>query len=233
MKDVYLIGEIGQNHNGSLFLGQAIIDVVAAVNTRVSEFFSSQSIKGFNAVKTTLRDLDYEMSPSLFNQSYDSPNSFGKTYKQHRESLELSYDDHLKLYNYAKSKELDFIVTLCAPRCLEVLNLFKPDFIKVASRDLTNLPLLSAIAKTNIPIIISTGMADMLHINIALETIAKVHTNVSILHCNSIYPTPTDKLNLLSISFSSSFNPIPSILDGVLQKNLSINSLLKPKASKI
>tara|TARA_B100000674_G_scaffold39763_2_gene27706 strand:+ start:16990 stop:18045 length:1056 start_codon:yes stop_codon:yes gene_type:complete len=201
MKDVYLIGEIGQNHNGSLFLGQAIIDVVAAVNSRVADFFGSHPVKGFNAVKTTLRDLDYEMSPSSFCQPYDSPNSFGDTYKQHRESLELSYDDHFQLYNYAKRKELDFIITLCAPKCLGVLDLFQPDYIKVASRDLTNLPLLSSIAKTKIPMIISTGMADMLHINVALETIAKVHTDVSILHCNSIYPTPTEKLNLLSISY--------------------------------
>ena len=55
MKDVYLIGEIGQNHNGSLFLGQAIIDVVAAVNTRVADFFGPQPVKGFNAVKHNLK----------------------------------------------------------------------------------------------------------------------------------------------------------------------------------
>lgn len=66
---------------------------------------------------------------------------------------------HYEVYKFAKEKGLDFVETLCAKGCLSMLKLFTPDYLKVASRDLTNLPLLEAMAETKIPIILSTGMA--------------------------------------------------------------------------
>lgn len=78
---------------------------------------------------------------------------------EHRAYLELDDQAHYEVYRYAKSKGLDFIETLCAKGCLSLLKLFTPDKLKVASRDLTNLPLLEAMAETRIPIILSTGMA--------------------------------------------------------------------------
>ena len=62
----------------------------------------------------------------------------GKTYGEHREALELSNEEHYDVYQYAKSVGLDFVETLCAPSCLSMLDLFVPDYLKVASRDLTN-----------------------------------------------------------------------------------------------
>jgi sialic acid synthase len=76
---------------------------------------------------------------------------------------------------------------------------FLPDRLKVASRDLTNLPLLNALAETRIPIILSTGMGGYKEIDDALETISKHHDNISILHCVSEYPTRPENANLLSI----------------------------------
>ena len=76
---------------------------------------------------------------------------------------------------------------------------FMPDRLKVASRDLTNLPLLSALAETQIPIILSTGMGGFEEIDRAIECITKYHGNISILHCVSEYPTHPDNANLLSI----------------------------------
>ena len=78
------------------------------------------------------------------NKPYDTPNSFGRTYGEHREFLELSDDEHFEVYKYAKSLGLDFVETLCAKGCLSLLKLFTPDRLKVASRDLTNIPLLEA-----------------------------------------------------------------------------------------
>ena len=112
-----------------------------------------------DAVKLTKRDLKQELSQSQMNRPYEGPNSFGATYGEHRAFLELDDEQHFEVYRYAKSKGLDFVETLCAVGCFSLLKLFTPDRLKVASRDLTNLPLLAAIAETKIPMIVSTGMA--------------------------------------------------------------------------
>ena len=135
------------------------------------------------------------------NRPYDNPNSFGKTYGAHRQFLELSDEAHFEVYKYAKSLGLDFVETLCAKGCLSMLRLFTPDRLKVASRDLTNLPLLEALAETRIPIILSTGMAGKKELDEALAVITKYHDNIAILHCVSQYPTEPDNLNLLTIRY--------------------------------
>ena len=135
------------------------------------------------------------------NRIYDSPHSFGRTYGEHRAALELSDDDHHEVYKYAKSKGLDFVETLCARGCLSLLKLFTPDYLKVASRDLTNLLLLESLAETKIPIILSTGMAGKKELDDALEVITRYHSNISILHCVSQYPTEPDNLNLRTITY--------------------------------
>ena len=81
------------------------------------------------------------------------------------------------------------------------MKLFTPDRLKVASRDLTNLPLLEALAETKIPIILSTGMAGKKELDDALEIISRFHENISILHCVSQYPTHPDHLNLRTIDY--------------------------------
>ncbi|HTF03389.1 MAG TPA: N-acetylneuraminate synthase family protein, partial [Bacteroidia bacterium] len=81
------------------------------------------------------------------------------------------------------------------------LKLFTPDYLKVASRDLTNLPLLDAMAETKIPIILSTGMAGQKELDEAIEVITKHHSGISILHCVSQYPTQPANINLLTISW--------------------------------
>ena len=75
------------------------------------------------------------------------------------------------------------------------------DRLKVASRDLTNLPLLEVMAETKIPIILSTGMAGRKELDDALEVITRYHNNISILHCVSQYPTQPDNLNLKTITY--------------------------------
>ena len=78
---------------------------------------------------------------------------------------------------------------------------FEPDKLKVASRDLTNIPLLEAMAETKIPMIISTGMAGEKELDQAVETITKYHQELSILHCVSQYPTEPENVNLNTIAF--------------------------------
>jgi len=194
----YIIGEIGQNHNGSVELAKVIIDL--ASREIKDEVFGS-TLKGMDAVKLTKRDLNQELSASQMNKAYDNPNSFGKTYGEHRSALELSNEEHYEVYKHAKQKGLDFVETLCAIGCLSMLKLFTPDKLKVASRDLTNLPLLSALAETKIPIIISTGMSGKKELDDAINVISKSHSEISILHCVSQYPTAPKNVNLRTIPY--------------------------------
>lgn len=198
MRHTYIIGEIGQNHNGSVDVAKLLTELVARP---VKEETFGLNLLPIDAVKLTKRDLKEELSVSQMNKPYDTPNSFGRTYGEHREFLELSDDEHFEVYKYAKSLGLDFVETLCAKGCLSLLKLFTPDRLKVASRDLTNIPLLEALAETKIPIILSTGMSSRNELDDALSTITKYHDDISILHCVSQYPTTPDNLNLLTIKY--------------------------------
>lgn len=198
MESTYIIGEIGQNHNGSVDIAKLLTELVARP---IKEDDFGIDLQPINAVKLTKRDLSEELSSSQMNRPYDNPNSFGKTYGAHRQFLELSDEAHFEVYKYAKSLGLDFVETLCAKGCLSMLRLFTPDRLKVASRDLTNLPLLEALAETHIPIILSTGMAGKKELDEALAVITKYHNDIAILHCVSQYPTEPDNLNLLTIRY--------------------------------
>jgi len=202
--ETYIIGEIGQNHNGSVDIAKLIVELVARP---VHEDDFNLDLKPMNAVKLTRRDLNEELTTTQMNRIYDTPNSFGRTYGEHRAALELSDEEHFEVYKYAKSKGLDFVETLCAKGCLSMLKLFVPDYLKVASRDLTNLPLLAAMAETKIPIILSTGMAGKKELDDALEIITHYHGDISILHCVSQYPTAPDNLNLNTILYLKEHYP--------------------------
>lgn len=198
MNHTYIIGEIGQNHNGSVDIAKLIVDLVARP---VRDEASDLDLRPMDAVKLTKRDLKEELAASQMNRPYDSPHSFGRTYGEHRAFLELSDEQHLEVYRHAKGLGLDFVETLCSLGCLSLLKLFTPDRLKVASRDLTNLPLLEAMAETKIPMILSTGMAGKAELDAALDVITRYHSDVAILHCVSQYPTRPDNLNLRTITY--------------------------------
>src|SRR5690606_18069702 len=163
--------------------------------TVIDELFGLY-LKGMDAIKLTKRDLTHELSISAYNKVYDSPHSFGETYGKHREFLELNDEQHFELFTYAKSKDLDFIETLCSPGCLSLLKYFTPDKLKIASRDLTNIPLIEALSETAIPLVLSTGMSDQEELDEALKIISRRHSKISILHCVSEYPTHPKRINL-------------------------------------
>lgn len=196
--NTYIIGEIGQNHNGSVDVAKLLIELVSLP---IEIAGSSLKFKGLNAIKLVKRDLKAELSLSQMNRIYDSPHSFGRTYGEHRQFLELTDEQHFEIFKHAKKHGLDVVETLCAPACLSLLKLFTPDYLKVASRDLTNLPLLKVMAETKIPIIISTGMSSSKELDEALAVITSHHNNISILHCVSQYPTHPNNTNLRTITY--------------------------------
>ena len=200
----YIIGEIGQNHNGSEDIAKLITELISKP---IHEELFGLALNPMDAVKLTKRDLKSELSDSQMGALYNSKHSFGKTYGEHRAFLELSDEEHFEVYKHAKILGLDFVETLCSPSCVSLLRLFTPEYLKVASRDLTNLPLLEVMAETKIPIILSTGMASRIELDKALEVICKEHENISILHCVSEYPTHPDHLNLKTISYLKKHYP--------------------------
>jgi len=198
MTSTYIIGEIGQNHNGSVDIAKLIIELVSRP---VKEEVFGLNLKPINAVKMQKRDLSEELTESQMNRPYDNPNSFGRTYGEHRAFLELTDEEHFEIYKFAKERGVEFVETLCSKGCLSLLKLFTPNFLKVASRDLTNLPLIELMAETKIPIILSTGMGGKKELDEALDIITKYHSNISILHCVSQYPTHPDNLNLKTLTY--------------------------------
>ena len=99
MKSTYIIGEIGQNHNGSVDIAKLLVELVARP---IHEELFQLDLKPMDAIKLTKRDLSEELSISQMNRPYDSPHSFGKTYGEHRAFLELSDEEHFEVYKHAK-----------------------------------------------------------------------------------------------------------------------------------
>ena len=123
MKSTYIIGEIGQNHNGSVDIAKLIVDLVSRP---VREEVFNLELRPMDAVKMTKRDLNEELTDSQMNRPYDSPHSFGRTYGEHRAYLELTDEEHFEVYKHAKSLGLDFVETLCSKGCMSLLKLFTP-----------------------------------------------------------------------------------------------------------
>lgn len=200
--ETFIIAEIGQNHNGDINIAKKIID---QLDRYPYDEHTGDRWTKVNAIKLTKRDLDEELSKEGMERPYTGPNSFGATYGEHREFLELSYEDHVELGNYIKSKGFEFVQTLCSVKTVKLLDMVEVDYIKVASRDLTNIPLLEALAKRPEPIILSTGMADAVDLHKALQVLEDC--KVSVLHCLSQYPAEYSKLNLNSIHWMTDHLP--------------------------
>ena len=202
INETFIIAEIGQNHNGDINIAKKIID---QLDRYPYDEHTGDRWEKVNAIKLTKRDLDEELSKEGMERPYTGPNSFGATYGEHREFLELSYEDHVELGNYIKSKGFQFVQTLCSVKTVKLLDMVEVDYIKVASRDLTNIPLLEALAERSEPIILSTGMADAVDLHNALKVLEGC--DVSVLHCLSQYPAEYSKLNLNSIHWLKDHHP--------------------------
>ncbi len=192
----YIIAEVGQNHNGDMELAKKLIDVAAMP---IFDYFTGETMPGIDAVKFTKRDLSEELTAEAAQKAYVSPHAFGPTYGQHREALELTTEQHKELEEYAHSKGLDFIETLCSPGCLDLLETINVDVIKIASRDITNIPLLEKIGKCSNPVILSTGMCTFNELEAALKILSETPKEIAILHCISEYPARYNNINLHSI----------------------------------
>jgi len=198
-KETYIIAEIGQNHNGDINIAKKIVD---QLDRYPYDEITGNRLNRVNSIKLTKRDLTEELSKEGMEKPYEGKHSFGKTYGEHREFLELSYEEHAELAAYIKSKGFDFVETFCSIKTLGLLGLVPIDKIKVASRDLTNIPLLTEIAQHPHDVILSTGMASKQDLIEALTIFINAKkTNISVLHCLSQYPAEYSRINLNTITY--------------------------------
>jgi sialic acid synthase SpsE len=190
---VFVVAEIGQNHNGSMEIAKQLIN--QAAHDKV------------DAVKFCKRHIPLELTKERYNQPYLSVHSFGETYGKHREFLELSKEQYAELKKYAESKGLIFFASVCDIQSADDLDDLGVEMFKVASRDLTNKPLIEHLAKKGKPIFLSTGMSNIGDIENAVNLIKQYHDKILIFHCTSEYPCPYEHLNLTAlISLRDKFN---------------------------
>ncbi|GGH64396.1 N-acetylneuraminate synthase [Paenibacillus silvae] len=181
---VYIIAEVGVNHNGLLDRALQCVDQALLCGADAVKFqtFNSKKLVTKNAQKA-----DYQKG----NTGYS-----GSQLDMLRQ-LELSHLDFVEIKRYCELRGIDFLSTPFDEESAEFLNSIQVDAFKISSGDMNNIPFLKQIDEYELPIILSTGMADMSEISESLESITK--SEVFLLHCTSDYPAPIEDVNLLAI----------------------------------
>lgn len=190
----YVIAEVGQNHNGSL--GMAAELVRLAADPRPQEQADADALPELraDAVKFTKRKLAQELSGPMAATEYTGPHSFGTTYGVHRENLELRWPAYTSLSDTARLMGVQFGVTICHPDLVSgaLEHVTALAFLKVASRDIGNVPLLERIAELapGVPKVVSLGMATEDDLARVLRIFADQLDTLTVMHCRSVYPAP-------------------------------------------
>ncbi|WP_452220328.1 N-acetylneuraminate synthase [Lacinutrix salivirga] len=187
MPKTLIIAEAGVNHNGDINLAKKLIDVAADAGVDYVKFqtFNSKKLVSKHALKA----------------SYQKENTNNEDDSQLKmlQQLELSKDDHHVLMDYCKSKSVKFLSTAFDLESIDFLNNLPIDLFKIPSGELTNYPYLKKIGGLGKPIIISTGMADLQEIKDTVAVLLQFGAfkkDITILHCNTEYPTPMQDVNL-------------------------------------
>lgn len=187
MRRVIIIAEAGVNHNGSLENAFKLID--AAVDAGV-DYVKFQTFKSEALVSKGAKKAEYQIQNTA--NASDSQLDMLK-------KLELSHDDHETLLNYCKEKDIQFFSTAFDLESLQYLKNIGLQLVKIPSGEITNLPYLRKAAQLFSKVIISTGMATLEEIKDAVQVFLNegiTKENISILHCNTEYPTPFSDVNL-------------------------------------
>ncbi|MCT7648038.1 N-acetylneuraminate synthase [Aliarcobacter butzleri] len=186
MNKVFIIAEAGVNHNGSIDLAKKLIDVASESGVDAVKF---QTFKAENLVSKNAQKADYQKQTTDKNES-----QFDMIKK-----LELDIDTHKELIAYCKTKNIMFLSTPFDHDSIDLLSDLGLEMFKIPSGEITNLPYLRHIGRLNKKVILSTGMADIGEIEDALDVLIAAGTkkeNITVLHANTMYPTPMEDVNL-------------------------------------
>jgi len=184
--DCFVIAEIGNNHQGNLEV--------------CKKMFKAAKECGVDAVKLQKRDNRFLYTKSFYDSAYSSENAYGPTYGLHREALEFGEAEYQELKKYAEELGLIFFATAFDFRSADFLAEMDMPCFKIASGDLTNIPLLKYVASFGKPMIISSGAATMEDVERAYNAIALTNKNIALLQCTATYPTDPAYLDLAVIN---------------------------------
>lgn len=189
MSKIFIIAEAGVNHNGSIELAKALIDVAAESGADAVKF---QTFNADKLVTKSAQKANYQKKSSGIESSQ---------YEMLRK-LELSKNAHQILIEYCKEKKIIFLSTPFDIESIDLLNSFGINLFKIPSGEITNLPFLRYLGALGKEIILSTGMSDLLDIDNALKILIQSGTHkekISLLHATTEYPCPIDEVNILAI----------------------------------
>ncbi|MBA2741232.1 MAG: N-acetylneuraminate synthase family protein [Actinobacteria bacterium] len=178
----YVIAEIGHNHQGEL--------------EKAKELIRAARECGANAVKFQKRDNRRLFTKAFYDSSYDNENSFGATYGEHREALELDKSEWFELSRYSREEGLAFVAAAFDEPSADFLDELGVDAFKFASGDLLNVPFLRHVASFGKPMFLSTGGGTIEDIDRAVEAVLSLNAQLSVLHCTAAYPADVEDLNL-------------------------------------
>jgi N,N'-diacetyllegionaminate synthase len=198
MSKTLIIAEAGVNHNGSIDLAKQLIDVAKQAG---ADYVKFQTFKAENLVTKTSQKADYQK------RNTDDTDDRQLTMLK---KLELGEDAHHELIAYSKLKGIRFLSTPFDMESLDFVHKLGFDVFKIASGEVTNLPFLRKVASYGIPVILSTGMCNLGDIEAALHAITDAglpHDKISVLHCNTEYPTQWSDVNLKAmVTIGQAFN---------------------------
>ncbi|MFY9578458.1 MAG: N-acetylneuraminate synthase family protein [Gaiellaceae bacterium] len=180
--ECYVVAEIGHNHQGDV--------------EKAKQLIRSAAEWGVNAVKLQKRSNRTLYTRDFFNQPYDNEFSFGRTYGEHREALELDADEYSELQRYAHEVGITFFATAFDFESADLLAELDVPAFKFASGDLRNTPLQRHVAGFGKPMFLSTGGGTMEDVERAVDAILSVNHQLCILQCTAAYPAEAEDLNL-------------------------------------
>ncbi len=197
MKKTIIIAEAGVNHNGSLKSAKKLIDVAVEAG---ADYVKFQTFKTEFVVSKKAKKAEYQK------QTTNSEESQYEMIKK----LELNKEAHVELIKYCKKKHIKFLSTPFDLFSIDLLFDLGVELYKIPSGEITNYPYLKKIANKKLPVILSTGMANMSEIKEALGILLRNGLNIkqiTILHANTEYPTPIEDVNLKAmLTIGQTFN---------------------------
>jgi N,N'-diacetyllegionaminate synthase len=184
---VYIIAEAGANHNGQFDLAVGLFDAAAAAGADCVKF---QTFKTEEVVSKHAQKAPYQK---------ETTGNDGTEFEMVKK-LELPFEDFIKLRAHCAEKRIQFLSTPFDLPSIAFLSALNLPFWKIPSGEITNLPYLLAIAKSERPVIMSTGMCEIDEIQTAVDTLKENGTpKITLLHCNTEYPTPFEDVNLTAM----------------------------------
>ena len=183
---ITIIAEAGVNHNGSMATAKKMIDAAVDAGADLVKF---QTFKAETLITETAEKAEYQK-----NLTEDSESQF-----EMLEKLELNRDKHEELILYCGQKNIQFLSTAFDHDSIDLLAELNIPFFKIPSGDITNLPYMRHVGRMGKPVVMSTGMATLEEVQIAMNVLLEVGVkkdDLTILHCNTEYPTPMPDVNL-------------------------------------